>query len=291
MYPSLDEKIMLEKRYGRRTPLPMYNSAYTDASRSRTRRSVFAYAIMVLVIFTTVLYGIPKMFHMYSPSQPEVIPGPRRPTGLRKFIQPSQTASTTGSTALTEGSNATTLVALEAHIMSKCPDARDCLRDLVVPAMQQVVDKVDFQLSYIGSTDGDGNIQCMHGPTECLGNMMGLCAQQLYPNDVKRWLGFSTCLITDYQRIPDKDLAHGCALEHGIDFENLNSCMSEEGTGLNLLESSVQRSEKAGVKKSCTVRVAGEIWCIRDGGEWKDCPNGHEVSDLVKDVETRYGAD
>lgn len=41
-------------------------------------------------------------------------------------------------------------VPLEAHIMSKCPDARDCLRDLVVPAMEQVVDKVNFTLSFIG---------------------------------------------------------------------------------------------------------------------------------------------
>lgn len=43
------------------------------------------------------------------------------------------------------------LVPLEAHIMSKCPDARDCLRDLIVPAMERVNDKVDFRLSYIGT--------------------------------------------------------------------------------------------------------------------------------------------
>jgi hypothetical protein len=41
-------------------------------------------------------------------------------------------------------------VPLEAHIMSKCPDARDCLQKLVVPAMEQISDKVDFKLSYIG---------------------------------------------------------------------------------------------------------------------------------------------
>lgn len=35
--------------------------------------------------------------------------------------------------------------------MSKCPDARDCLRDLVVPAMERISDKVDFRLSFIGS--------------------------------------------------------------------------------------------------------------------------------------------
>lgn len=40
-------------------------------------------------------------------------------------------------------------VPLEAHIMSKCPDARDCLQQLVVPAMEQISDKVDFKLSFI----------------------------------------------------------------------------------------------------------------------------------------------
>lgn len=182
-------------------------------------------------------------------------------------------------------------VPLEAHIMSKCPDARDCLQDLIVPAMTQIADKVDFQLSYIGSVDSDGNIECKHGPTECLGNMMGLCAQHLYPNDVTRWLGFSNCLISSYEQIPDKGLAQQCALEFGIDFGMLNACMSEEGTGLNLLESSMQRSDQAGVTKSCTVRVDGEIWCIRDGGQWKDCPGRHSVSDLVEEIQRRYDAD
>lgn len=43
------------------------------------------------------------------------------------------------------------LVPLEAHIMSKCPDARDCLRDMVLPVMERVHDKVNFTLSFIGT--------------------------------------------------------------------------------------------------------------------------------------------
>ena len=46
--------------------------------------------------------------------------------------------------------NKSRLVPLEAHIMSKCPDAKDCLRDLVVPAMEKIVDMVEFDLSFIG---------------------------------------------------------------------------------------------------------------------------------------------
>jgi len=41
-------------------------------------------------------------------------------------------------------------VPLEIHIMSKCPDARDCLRQLIIPAMVQVSEKVNFTMSYIG---------------------------------------------------------------------------------------------------------------------------------------------
>lgn len=83
-------------------------------------------------------------------------------------------------------------VPLEAHIMSKCPDARDCLHDLILPAMQQVSDKVDFQLSYIGNTtDHDDGVLCKHGPEECLGNIIELCAAQLYPDPKVRVSVFS----------------------------------------------------------------------------------------------------
>lgn len=74
-------------------------------------------------------------------------------------------------------------VPLEAHIMSKCPDAKVCLHDLILPAMQKVSDKVDFKLSYIGTTtDHDDGVVCMHGQEECLGNIIELCAAHLYPD-------------------------------------------------------------------------------------------------------------
>ena len=41
-------------------------------------------------------------------------------------------------------------VPLEIHIMSKCPDARDCLHDLIVPTMVQVSEKVNLTMSFIG---------------------------------------------------------------------------------------------------------------------------------------------
>lgn len=60
------------------------------------------------------------------------------------------------------------LVPLEAHIMSKCPDAKDCLRMLVLPTMQRVIDKVNFTLSYIGTPTENDGVECKHGPEECM---------------------------------------------------------------------------------------------------------------------------
>lgn len=57
-----------------------------------------------------------------------------------------------GSSKLKQGVTGEHKVELEAHIMSKCPDAKDCLQKLVVPVMAQVSDKVDFMLSYIGKS-------------------------------------------------------------------------------------------------------------------------------------------
>lgn len=230
----------------------------------RTRRGVRTLTSIALGFFL-IVYFLPKCLRM-SPSSH--VNNPDRSIG--------------------QDDTNSTLVPLEAHVMSKCPDARDCLVDLVVPAMERIVDKVDFTLSYIGGVASDNTVECKHGGTECLGNMLGLCAAQLFPKDVKRSLGFSTCMIMSYEQIPSRALVQRCSLEHGISFDDLNACISEEGKGLDLLEASVLRSQEAGVRKSCTVRVANKIWCIRDGAEWKDCPEGHDVNDLIHAVERRY---
>ena len=265
----------MEKTQQKQAYLPLHQGRHgspekpkrSDTHRGYPRQKILTYLVAIAIIYLLVTYSpILSFSSRYTSS----------------YQQSSRLAPNLSR------SNTTNLVSLEAHIMSKCPDARDCLRDLVVPAMEQVVDKVDFRLSYIGKVDGNDTIQCMHGATECLGNMLGLCANELYPNSTKISLGFAMCLIDQYKRIPDRELVENCALEHSIAFTDLNACISEEGKGLDLLEASVQRSENAGVKKSCTVRMGGQEWCVRDGGQWKNCNDGHKASDLVQEVERRY---
>lgn len=138
-------------------------------------------------------------------------------------------------------------VPLEAHLMSKCPDAKDCLNDLILPAMMRVNEKVDFTTSYIGTPTENDGVDCKHGPGECMGNILELCAARLYP-DPKMHLGFTMCLTRDYQEIPQRELVQACALEHAIDFGKLNECAAKDdgAFGIQLLRESVQRSAAVG---------------------------------------------
>ncbi|XXG94130.1 hypothetical protein Hte_000382 [Hypoxylon texense] len=140
-------------------------------------------------------------------------------------------------------------VPFEAHIMSKCPDARDCLRDMVLPAMMRVYDKVNFTLSYIGTPTENDGVDCKHGPGECMGNILELCAHHLYP-DPKIYLGFTMCLTRDYKSIPQRELVEDCALEHAIDFEKLNECATQDdgGFGVAMLRESVRRTANVRVE-------------------------------------------
>lgn len=125
----------------------------------------------------------------------------------------------------------------------------------------------------------------MHGEEECLGNIIELCAAKKYP-DPKTYLGFVMCLSRQYPDIPRRELIEDCALEHSMSMEDLDDCMNEDdgSVGMSMLIDSVNGTSEAGVTKSCTVRLDGEVRCIRDGGEWTDCEGGSSAQDLVTDI-------
>ncbi|TWU76464.1 hypothetical protein ED733_007184 [Metarhizium rileyi] len=143
-------------------------------------------------------------------------------------------------------SGTTHLVPLEAHIISKCPDTRDALKQLILPVMQRVYDKVDFKLNYIGTPTTNDGVECKHGPSECMGNIIELCTRELYP-DPKINLGFIMCLTRDYTHIPERALVEDCALEHAIDIKAINECAAKDdgAYGMDLLRHSIQRTSDA----------------------------------------------
>jgi hypothetical protein len=96
-------------------------------------------------------------------------------------------------------------------------------------------------------TSHDG-VECKHGPAECLGNIVELCVQELYP-EAKTNLGFVWCLTKDYKLIPDRTLIEDCALEHAVDFDALNECATRDNGahGMELLRDSVARTADVGL--------------------------------------------
>ncbi|KAJ5636395.1 uncharacterized protein N7484_009708 [Penicillium longicatenatum] len=285
------------------------------APQTSPRRAIFLRRLFIVFCFLAGYYMLirPRPTQCMSPAC--------APCDTYKCLAPGQiTDDSTGVATMNENEqagihqypvtsemNKSTRVPLEAHIMSKCPDAQGCLQKLVLPAMEQISDKVDFKLSFIASVSKEtSDIQCMHGPEECIGNMLMLCAanlpfpptsdRSLLPQDyprtpIIRSLGFANCLINDYTRIPDRGLVHQCALEHGIDFDALNQCASQQSdapddgqrgksplSGIALLRQNALHSERLNVQTSCTVRLDDTVWCIHDGGDWKNCAQNGEGS-------------
>lgn len=131
----------------------MYRPQYNPLCRARR-------AFLLLLVILLPLYLLVKYFGISTAEADDsVVRHPHAPNSQ---------------TTILSHSNQSTPVPLEAHIMSKCPDARDCLRDLVVPAMEKISDHVNFRLSFIGryvqSSEVDES-QCQHPPigTEFLG--------------------------------------------------------------------------------------------------------------------------
>ncbi|KAH6645351.1 hypothetical protein BKA67DRAFT_584833 [Truncatella angustata] len=181
-------------------------------------------------------------------------------------------------------------VPLEIHIITKCGNARTALTDLLLPTIERVYDKVDFRLSIVARPTEDG-IVCKHGPEECKASIMELCAQETHP-DSRTYIGFIECLTHEYERIPERAHYEVCASKFSVDLEAVDQCATRDGGayGFKLLRESAQHTIDAGVRISGTVRLNEKIYCIRDGDNWTDCPNGPSVDNLVDAIEHFHNA-
>ena len=119
--------IIMDEKHHLPPHLPLYRQSNLADRAKRRRRHV-------LLLLVSTVCTIIFVWHLNSKGSANVLTPNRSPT--MSFV-PSATDSRKR-------------VPLEAHIMSKCPDSRDCLHDLLLPVMQRVADKVDFKLSYIG---------------------------------------------------------------------------------------------------------------------------------------------
>ena len=179
-------------------------------------------------------------------------------------------------------------VKVELFVMSKCPDGAYC-ENVFIPSLLRLAPILDLSVDYIAqrnSAISQANITCLHGVSECEGNRQQLCAQLLSsaaPLSLQ-YLNFTSCQAQSYRNVPDN--AATCAKQSGFDADKLQSCVSS--VGQQLLFDSVNYSRSRNQSTSCTVLIENSLWCIRDGGAWKQCNEGTDANSLITAVCKRY---
>ncbi|KAH8827228.1 hypothetical protein DL96DRAFT_1498752 [Flagelloscypha sp. PMI_526] len=186
-------------------------------------------------------------------------------------------------------------VPIHLGVMSQCPDAIFCHRlfDQVLP---KVGDKVDMKLVYVATFDKDEPVygaRCLHGPTECAGNIQQLCTEKYAPEE---WWRFIHC--QNYQgrwEVGLPETAYKCAAVTDIDLDEsgVSQCAgldSDDGPGeegVALFHESILLGKSLGIERSCTILINGRHVCVHDG-VWKQCEDGHTVNDFVRQINEEY---
>jgi len=115
---------------------------------------------------------------------------------------------------------------------------------------------------FLGEGDNNDDFQCLHGPDECAGDMIELCAQFVTEGKSEwGWWTMGVCMQADYDNIPGN--AEGCAQKAGLNWTAINHCV-QDGMGTKLLAWSF--TESAQVDSAPTIMIAGT--------EATDCENG-----------------
>lgn len=108
------------------------------------------------------------------------------------------------------------------------------------------------------------------------------------------------CQTRSMYEIPDNFVT--CARELDLDDAAIRWCVTmsvgddvliprrcaEDEDGRHLMAKSVQYIQSLGVKKSCTIRLQHESYCIRDGGIFHKGCKGPRVDLLIRDVCDKY---
>uniref|UniRef100_A0A383VLZ6 Uncharacterized protein n=1 Tax=Tetradesmus obliquus TaxID=3088 RepID=A0A383VLZ6_TETOB len=171
-------------------------------------------------------------------------------------------------------------VEVDIFVMSKCPDALFA-ESALAPVLQELKDSLSINMHFIGQKQDDGTFSCKHGPTECAGNLQQLCVQ-LHSKWYQRydWL-YKFVLCENKQGIDaigTFTTAASCLKEIGMPVAagtKMMGCMYGPGHD-ELLQQDMHNTAALGVATSATIQVDGNTICVRDGGEWKDCPAGYQ---------------
>ncbi|CAF5206888.1 unnamed protein product, partial [Rotaria magnacalcarata] len=153
-------------------------------------------------------------------------------------------------------------VRVDFFVMSKCPDARKC-ELLFTPTLSKLSPIINFTVSYIGHEKKSNQFECMHGPSECLGNKQQLCVQSMCSQTTS--LKFLQCQSRNLENIPDN--GERCVKEASDDtlkWSDIEACVKSDKAN-ELFHKSLEKTRSASATKSCTIHLNGKFWCMHDG--------------------------
>jgi hypothetical protein len=130
--------------------LPLHSDGDPQDQTERTRPStaIFLRRLGVAILFLVGYYLLVRPFSPCTEHHNTKLPESYT-SDLEEMTNEDSHSASMRHTSGVQNVLGQTKIPLEAHIMSKCPDAQACLQKLVLPAMEKVYDKVDFRLSFI----------------------------------------------------------------------------------------------------------------------------------------------
>jgi hypothetical protein len=172
-------------------------------------------------------------------------------------------------------------VNVEFFVMSKCPDAIKC-ETIFLPSLFKLSSIAKFTLSFIALLSDLNQFECKHGASECIGNQQQLCIQSIYPQ--KTFIRYLLCQSKQILSIPNN--GEQCAKENSINWSRVQSCVTSDESN-KLFQKSLERTNLASVRKSCTIYINGKFWCMHDGF-WLNCTEGRDEKSFIKAICSRY---
>ena len=172
-----------------------------------------------------------------------------------KDLRPGQTGAQAGAVSGPK-------VKVEFYVMSKCPFGTQ-VEEGIKPVLDEIGDRVDFQLDFIATENSPGQFDALHGEPEVKGNIVQLCAIKHHP-EARKYMGFIACQNKNMRGIPEGWEA--CAGEAGLDVAKIKSC-ADGADGKSLLSASAKRAQARQASGSPTIFIANEAY---QGGRAKN---------------------
>jgi len=132
--------------------------------------------------------------------------------------------------------------------------------DSVVMKAEGLPDIIALEVFFVGEIDArTKDFDCLHGPEECVGDILLLCAHNTSGSNPNKWAwwGNEVCMMGDQDNIPDN--AESCANQNGLDWDTINACANGQ-QGIDLFTNSINISNNDGIYATPTSIIDGTTY-------------------------------